>query len=447
MIWPLSLAPFERYMLADDGPGHPMQFFCRLRFSGRLERAPLEKALQIALARHTLLRAVVRQSGRFCMHWVAAEKSLPTLHWINQEPTETLPPASYLDIRAAPGVVMTAVVGESKSDLVGQFHHAACDALGSFDFLGDLLTTYGDVVAGGKRFRLKPLDPERLRQRASFGLTVGKRIKRAPGDLAALFRAKRFYKRRPAPLMPSMKAGAKPLPGAYPQGKFHRFGREETAALSRMATAFGASVNSLLVRDLFLAVSEWRTRQNVACRGDWLRIVVPTNMREVGDRRMPAANLVSLVFLDRQMSALEDPDALLATIVDEMQAVKRDALGMRFVLVLGLMQSFPRFLARGLGRRRGWATVLLTNVGPVLHNCHLPRADARLLVGGLTLEEFDFLPVIRRLEPVSFAVSTYAGKLTLGMHFDPRTVIAANASATLDLYVRRIRESISRSIL
>jgi len=443
-LFPLSLAPFERYMLADDDANYPTQFFCRLHFHGRIEQGPLETAFQVALARHPLLTALVRDSGKGRLDWVAAADRLPKINWIHEEPTESLPTAGHLDIRVTPGVQLSVVLGKDRSDLVAQFQHVACDGVAGFDFLGDLLVAYANLTAVGNRCRLKPLDPHLLRQRATFGLTIGKLLKRLPRDVAALLlRAIGFYKRRPVSIIPRIPARSE-LPSDYPRSRFHRFDREETALIGRVAAASGTSVNSLLTRDLFLALGDWRDRQGLACAEDWLRIVVPTNMREVGDRRMPAANLVSLVFLDRQMAAVRCPDTLLAGIVREMALVKREESALRLPLLLSLLRWFPGLLAQGVRRKRCWATMLLTNMGPALPNCLLPRDAGRLVVGGLTLQNVDVLPLVRRHQPVSFAVSTYAGELTLGMHFDPRTIPADEAGALLSVYVRRIRESMGR---
>jgi hypothetical protein len=444
-VLPLPLAPFERYLLTDDSPDYPMQFFCRLRFSGRLLREPLTEALRSALDRHPLLEAVLRQTGKIAMHWVAAEAATSVLRWIDGEPGEELPASRSIDIRSEPGVRLTAVVGQTHSDLVVQFHHAATDALGAFDFLGDLLTIYANLLSGENRHRLKPLDADRLRGRASLGLGVRALLRRAGGDLGALLRSKRFYKRRPAPLAAPQLDRHAPLPRDYPQCRLHRFARDESVRIARMASASEASVNSLLARDLFLTFRDWCREKGCASSGDWFRIVVPVSMRDVGDRRMPAANRVSMTFLDRQIPDGQDEDRLLNEILEEMRIVKRDARALRLLLVLGALQWFPWILTKGLRRRRPWATALLTNVGAALSNCHLPRADGKLLVGDMTLEGVDMAPIIRACEPVSFAVSTYAGRLTLGMHFDPRTISAADAEALLGLYAARIRKSIVAS--
>ena len=66
---------------------------------------------------------------------------------------------------------MTAFVGTSQSDLILQFHHATCDGIGAFDFITDLLTAYANAAAGKNRYRFKPLDGERLRNRGVWPIS------------------------------------------------------------------------------------------------------------------------------------------------------------------------------------------------------------------------------------------------------------------------------------
>ena len=47
----LPLTAFEEYMLRDDRPAHPMDFFIRLRFTGRLDRSAVAAAWHRALMR------------------------------------------------------------------------------------------------------------------------------------------------------------------------------------------------------------------------------------------------------------------------------------------------------------------------------------------------------------------------------------------------------------
>src|SRR5206468_990430 len=123
--------------------------------------------------------------------------------WVEEEPAETLPSAGRLDIRQEPGLRVTAVVGQRRSDLVVQCHHVACDGAGAMDFAGDLLTAYANALDGSEPFRFKPLEFERLRRRASFGLSWRDLGRLAPQQLAGLRRLVQFYRlKKPLVVVP-----------------------------------------------------------------------------------------------------------------------------------------------------------------------------------------------------------------------------------------------------
>ncbi len=65
-------------------------------------------------------------------------------------------------MRERPAFHLTVVQGATRSDLVLQFHHAACDGIGAMDFATDLLTAYANVLARTNKYPFKPLDAGRL---------------------------------------------------------------------------------------------------------------------------------------------------------------------------------------------------------------------------------------------------------------------------------------------
>ncbi len=192
------------------------------------------------------------------------------------------------------------------------------------------------------------------------------------------------------------------------------------------------------MRDLFLALARWREKNGLADDA-WLRLMVPINMRTPGDRRLPAANVVSTVFLDRRISDARDPDVLLNGINRYMEDIKRHDFGLAWLLALPLLQLMPRAWEKlRRSKRKCLYSALLTNIGPVLAGSPLPRSDRRLIVGDLTLEDIEFVPAARPLQCLGIAVSNYAGRMSLGMRYQSGVFTAEQAQQVLDIYVQAV---------
>ncbi len=443
MILPLPLVPFEEYMLSDDRPAYPMDFFCRLRFSGRFDRSALDSAFGVTVARHPLLAATVRRNGRR-FEWVPAGELSPKVCWATTPPDRACPPSERIDLTRSPGLRATVFRNGESTDLLLQFHHSCCDGIGAFRFIEDLLVCYAAAQQSeGSAAEPCPLDEQRLRQRGKFGLTPWKLLRMAPRQAIGLLGARQFFFRRPVPVTPHEPepADGQP-PQAFPSAHTRRFDESDTTTLRTAARAAGSTVNDLLARDLFLALGDWRTQRGIGGADDWLRLSVPMNLRSKADDNLPAANVVSMVFLDRRPSDFSDPRRLLDGIHGQMQRIKRLQLGLTFVLSLQVCRAVPGGLPRMVRAERCDATCVFSNLGHVLTHVPLPRRGQHIVAGNVVLEDIEFLAPIRPYTCAAFAAFNYAGRLCVTLHYDSRPLTDADAEALLDGFVQRIRNSI-----
>ena len=262
MIFPLALAPFEEYMLADDRPAYPMTFFLRLQLAGRFGPETFPQALRTTISRHPLLCALVRQVGRRHPEWIAANRADLPVHRMPQLAENGLPHADPIDLRREPGLRLWLLEGERTTDLVAQFHHACCDGLGAVAFIEDLLIAYAMAVRTLSKGRsLCPIEFERLRGRARFGWSAWSLLKLLPRQLVGLAGVGQFFAHAPSPAVP-LSAGkdASSLPVQYPAVLDRQLTVAETTALGRLRGREEATVNDILVRDWFLAMGDWRGR-------------------------------------------------------------------------------------------------------------------------------------------------------------------------------------------
>ena len=430
-------------MSCDDRPAYPMTGVFRLRFSGFLDRAAFEAAVAEAVRRHPLLRATVQRTSRNRPTWVEHPDWHPAVQWRSETNPYSFPPAGYIDLTQEPGTRFWVVHRDDGDDVIAQVHHACADALGMTQVLEDLLIGYAGEWEPEKQVPLPELDVRRLRERGAPGLTTWRFLRTAHQQAVGLLGAREFLLRRPTPLVPPMGAIDEALPPPlFPTPLVGQFDSAETGRILAAAKSRKVTVNDLLVRDLFLAVGTWRKKWHLGSDRDWLRFSIPINLRTAADAQMPMANSVSSVFLDRQGSDFSDADRLLDGIHEQMELIKRLRLQYTFILSLGVSRWLPGGIARGTQADRCPLTSWMSNLGNVFSQTPLPRRGDRVVAGNVVLESVDYVIPLRPHVHAAFCVYTYAGRLRILMHFDPRVIEQDKAQELLDTYLRQIRRTV-----
>jgi hypothetical protein len=436
----LPLTTYEQYMLYDDSPTYPMQFFLRFRFTGDVDVQTLRLCLAAALCRHPLLTASVTDIDTSTPRWVPSDHPYSCLDISDEAPGIDFPAASYIDISQQQGVYLRLRRDHGSWDLCAQFHHAVCDASGGYDLMGDLFMLLAMASDANTPIRLRELDNNLLLSRGVRGPT-------GLGRCAALVRVMHGVRRniaflfRPViPMVPVDKPVEVPLE-KFPAGFVHHFSDAEFVAMRRRAAALKSGLNNLLLKDLFPVMQQWRRQQGYDNRKRWLRIVVPISMRTLLDRKAPSMNVLSLVVLDREAKQLSNDEELLKGIDTEMDFITRHQLGHSFLRLIGLGRKFG-MLKSFVRRPQYWATLLFSNLGPALPNCHLPRSGRHLRVAESVLWEIEFLPATRMDITLNFGISLYAGHMSVGLSYDSRITTKKAAKDLFDLMIARLKTTI-----
>jgi NRPS condensation-like uncharacterized protein len=445
---PLPLVAFEEYMFRDDRPSYPMGIVARLRFQGQLDRQAASAALEQVVSRHPLLRARIQEArpGRFA--WVPAENHFPAIEWTEGPAVDRLPAMRHIDLSLEPGLRVWATSHAEASSLSLQVHHAACDGKAVLQVLDELVHCYASNVEG-KPLDLPPCDEESLHGRGTFGLTFGKMLRMLPAQLSGLFGVREFLMRQPVPLL---RAGSErtadpgPLPTTYPDVKFGRLSADEVRKLSSVAADARVTLNDWLLRDFFAAINDFRGRYQQVAADEWLRISVPISLRHTDDRRISAANAVSMVFLDRTPAQIADSAKLLRTVHEEMDLLIRRQLGLTFIWSLWVLRLLPGGMARRFDSRRCEVTCVVSNLGRAMADSPLPRRDEKLVAGNVVLDQIDFFSPVRDGTSVTVGLVFYAGSLQVCMQYDSRRITAAQAEDLMATYLRKLRESPNQAI-
>ena len=323
------------------------------------------------------------------------------------------------------------------------FHRAVCDGLGISQFIHDFMLFYSQQQGMSFRRRaLRKYETSRLAQRGTLGLTWGKLLRMAPKQAVGLLGVRQFLMRKPVPLVRhERELPESPIANPFPAACSHRFTCAESERLRQFAKASGVTTNDLLCRDLFLAMDDFRRQEGAGDESQWLRLMIPVNLRSSGDRRLPAANVVGLIFLDRRGMQMAQPEQLLDSVRDEMQLIKENELGYTFVFSLHLNRLLPGGLRRAARGRQCNAWAVFTNLGRLVSFTGLPDIDGEVVCGDVRLVDLEVLPPLAPYMCVAFGAGWYAGRLSMSLRYDPRVLDSLQAAALLAAFVARVRET------
>lgn len=432
---PLSL--FEQYLFYEDRPGYPSRTTGEFRFAGTVDREAFERAVAVAAKLHPLATAQVTK-GRFGrLYWRFANVPRIPVYWHDEDRSVFRPRLRALDISRETGWEMHVTVDASGWTLLTQQSHVICDGAGALKLVHDALRAYegqltaadvstGELVA-------------RLARRTRFGLTLGRRLRLVPMQIAGIAYAIGLSRRRIAALIPSaVDRRFEPLVEGSPHVVSRILDGDSFTRYRQGARTEGVSINDLCIARLQTAVGRFREELGVGESTDWIRISVPVNLRSKSDANLSACNVISLVPIDRAAKGLLKRERLLRRAKEDMDLVKRDWLGLVFLKLLGLHRLLPGGIRRMSHKDICRSTLVLSNVGHLMTHSPLIGKDRKLHVKGATLESIRSTAPIRPHLQASLLVSIYAGTLQLDLHYDARALTESQAERLLELLLEEI---------
>lgn len=434
------LTPFEEYMLTDNHPVYPMSCFVQLRFQGRFEVDLLSRSLQKVLRIHPLLCSVAEKTPSGHFRWKPFEGTIEihrgTFHakGINLE----YEPALRITLEEQPEQQP-----EQQSNLWCEVHHSACDAVGMQRFLEDLLLEYSvqkGFLAPDILLSREPVHPELLQHRGCYGQTWGTFFWNLPRRIGGLERARTFLFNRIISLIPQKPDLSKSQPPTgYPTIFSYEFNDEETKQVRLRVKSEGVTINDFMLYCLFLAMNNWREQEKITDQHGRLRIAVPTNLRTPNDFAMPAANIVSMVFLDRKPRHIRNTIDFLQGIHHEMCYIKKCNLGLALIYGLTVYRSLFGSYSKMINRNRCWTTATVSNLGLLFSQTPCPQRNNHLLFDEeLELTEIHSVPPIRPQTVLGVCASSYANRLIIDMQYDTELLNKNQAKKLFDLLIDQL---------
>ncbi|MCA9216603.1 MAG: hypothetical protein KDB27_26215 [Planctomycetales bacterium] len=437
-VFPLHLTPFESYMLLDDQPGHPMTFIVQLTFDGQFNRDAFLKSVPPAIERHPLLNAIVqpKKQNRDC--WVNAKQEVridiagidAPLEFANGE---------FIDLRKEIGLRIWVRNDAGGGAMTFQFHHAVCDGIGSYQFIGDLLWFYAQQTDATDLPELPEIDVTELRNRLRanykqehFQLTEDEFQGEWKNSAKMVFT--QVNRLRPSEFAPDSVSA--PFPGI----ESVHFDKAWYRKFRKAAQALSMTSNDLLLEKMFVALGKWN-RTNGGTGFGRLCVMVPLDLRESMGGKMPAANIVTYAFIRAKQRLVKKTDEFRHWLREEMTFVKQTRFTSRFTnLIVGTVRH-PKLTRYALRSPKCLATATLSNTGDPTRRFHVefPKVNGNLRCGNLEITDVGGVPPMRQFTRATTSIFTYGRGLRICMRCDPHLFRAQDTGAVLETYANELR--------
>lgn len=414
-----------------------MTFIVQLEMDGRIDRAAFDQAITESLKRHPLLTAVVGQGKRGKDGWVAAANPNPRVDWGTLDAPLEFPDGEFLDIRKEIGLRIFVRHDEQRAVITCQFHHAVCDGIGSYQYLGDLLYEY--AVRTGDTATPPPieLDPLRLKTRALASYDANN-YRTPDGRYTSYWRAGLKYLTKTSVMLIPEQSKPRDFKRPFPGIQSHIFDRDEHKKLRLIAQSQGQILNDMLLEKLFETLHRWnRQRRSVRILKS-LAVMMPLNLREPRDNDISCCNVVGHSFVSRSWSDLQDRDRFRIALGNELLQIKRDRHRILFMHVLaGSHQSYPWLLKPGISMVRCRAAAILSNTGDPTKQFHasFPREQGAVRCGNLLLSDVAGVPPLRPGTNATISIFTYRRRLKICLRCDPNQFSESDTRSLLDMYI------------
>ncbi|MEM9941875.1 MAG: hypothetical protein AAF939_09815 [Planctomycetota bacterium] len=469
-LFPLPLTSIEKFHWLDHSPDFPNLVFCRIRIDDRLDKELAESAWRTVIARHPLARCKVKQDAS---GWNWSPENEAQFQWkqFNQTrekqwnwtpPDSAAKVDSYLGIfcwpasagvsttqdSSSPSKVETDCNAESvpgwHSEIWFYIHHAIADGVGSCVAINEWMIVYSNLVQGRMPTTgLNRLDPGRLRNRNRLGLLSWSYLKHLWKQPIALFGAAKFVFRRTDRLMPSGKSDNNSNDRVFPAITSQWLTGNIESRLRHQSKLDSVMVNSLLLANLFRTLTVWRTSLGNHHDKDWIRIIVPMSIRQVSDRRLPAANRATVVQIDRQSHELAKGIKDFVKGIDfEIKVIRAWQLDKIFLIAIRALAVSKKRLSAAAKNEKSRAMALFTNLGSPFRKWErfADRNSADSFFP--TPTEIDLVGPIKQGTPINLNLFMVGSRMRLSLHYNELIISKSKAEQILVLYCKLLKEEL-----
>ncbi|MDO4582493.1 MAG: condensation domain-containing protein [Planctomycetia bacterium] len=451
----LPLTPFERYMVEDQKPEYPMSNAAYFVFRGVLNRPLFQQAYQKSMEAEPMF-ATRLTSGKKGKYWQFSPENRPDLHFTASDAdltqqTDGILPLPTFDLTKEPGIRVEVTEGRNSTAILITGHHALFDGVGILQWMGRLLTWYEKEVASESSFSPSVPDATQIAHRENLHITLPVPLKWHQLLRAYLTEGGKWLFRRPIPigsLFPRENSLSEKLP---PAQIWWKSSGEWFPAYAQAAKEQHISVNTLFLRDLFLALQQWENRcsayPDYRPRGKWHRVLIPCNLRNEHHQNLPMANVLGYIFLDLPRGKISREPFLLKKIQSHIQFAMEWSSGAMFLEGLRFFGRLPQLTRYLCSPRFCHCSTVLSNLGRCVRLAREEHFQKKgnLFGGGLELVTFVGAPPVRPQTPVTVGILTVEKELIFSLCVDRQKFSPLEISLFRECYEKEIQKTIQFS--
>ena len=459
----LSLTPFE-WTMSNEISGSLMEFVIRLCCTGPVDVAMFEESIIAALKHQPLLQANASIGPTHSSsHWRPASDRTPIIQWLAGDPAfgrAIMEDFHSIELENEIGFRFYGWQyqdgGQPQTEMRFVFQHACCDGKGAIDFIEHVLYQYRFLTEGQSEKASPCFDAKSILDRdhrTPHSYTLPNRIWRAL--VVRPKRAAKMLLARPLSLRSTCETDDAAT-GKPARQCSATLDRSATKKIGDYARTIGATTNLVLAQQLFHVIGNYLEQSVVESNGSSnnrsMRMLIPFSLRNETHQHMPAANCVSMAYLEADQNLLiqdgkENPQ-LLADLVQQLAFIRKWKLQYAWLESVKLYARLWPLLRRFKSNQkhngkeansRPIATTVFSNLGRVFARDELlPTCDGKIKIGSLQIETVHLVLPCNADLSINFSVNFYGDRLTLDVSYLPSQVTQETANGLLDLWQRRI---------
>ena len=452
----LPLTAFEKYMVQDSHPGYEMTILMEWAFKGRINSDLLVEAYKRVTQHEPLFRAVlVKKNGN--QYWDVDDKHLAPLTFETSEKSiEENEGTRYL-ISMPPEERCVKIIVREFCDGVAfeiYIHHAIGDGIGVHQFFADWMKEYDLLLHGITETSALNFHPDvnLFPRREELHFVPKEKMSFSTKVYDIYHGIAVFFAHRVLPMLKEDKIDKSNLSETYPM-YWRRFGKDFFLTYKAKAKSLGASVNTLMMRDMYITLRKWNEKHPVddvpiERQKRWFRMLVPINIRTDFHRTVPCANIVGYIFDDRRPVNCDRSEAFLQSIQENIAKCKKYNSGSTFNKVIRILNKIPGIMSLMTSDKQCHCSVILSSVGNICKSCqqedYRVNDDIRIEHDQYPLQLIRMLgaPPNRPHTPFSVGIEQRQGEAFISCRYDLNTVTEETMLEFYNMFVDEMMKSI-----